>query len=233
MDDELWSQLLRTSSSGSSQMKGNVASFGVGRDMFQLMWKEVVSCMCAALDASLTSTSYDEHLVHKVLHGFERVCAIGDTYKLGDIVNKCFSSLCNALHKQLTVLNDTLAVSGAAAVFQGSGKKILRIVQSVFGVAHTHLPMLTTAWKELLRCILQLNTGNLKLLPQALIELDDFVDASGKPLRSTVALLQQDLDRKGDDDDAAGGGLTVGFFSLIWGAPIPDEDVSLEQLSAV
>eukprot|EP01051_Picozoa_sp_SAG22_P018518 SAG22_NODE_3141_length_1906_cov_18.510791_3_plen_39_part_00 len=37
--------------------------------------------MCSALDASLTSADYDERVVHKVLHGFKRVCQIGETVR--------------------------------------------------------------------------------------------------------------------------------------------------------
>ena len=105
-----------------------------------------------------------------------------------------------------------------------TGKKVLRILQSVFSVAHKHIAVLSTAWKQVLCCILQLNSGNLKLLPPALVELDDFVDSEGRPLASTVALLQQNLDdQKGKQPEEAA---TVSFLSLIWGGPGgSDEDM--------
>ena len=47
MDDDQWSQLLRSSSSASSQMKGSMATFAVGRDMFQMVWEGIVKSMCS------------------------------------------------------------------------------------------------------------------------------------------------------------------------------------------
>eukprot|EP01051_Picozoa_sp_SAG22_P018519 SAG22_NODE_3141_length_1906_cov_18.510791_4_plen_91_part_00 len=47
----------------------------------------------------------------------------------------------------------------------------LPVRQAVFEVTHEHIAVLSSAWGQVLRCVLQLNSGNLKLLPEALVEL--------------------------------------------------------------
>ena len=77
----------------------------------------------------------------------------------------------------------------------------------------------------MLKCVLKLNSGNLKLLPSGLVELDDFVDSSGRALPSTVALLQQKPQNKpsGADSEKA-----VGFFASIWG--VEDDEKTAKHL---
>ena len=226
MDDDRWEALL---SSTSSQISSSRASVAVGQEMFSTIWEPLVQSMCSGLDASLEAVVgvQQERIVFKIMQGVRRICDIADFYKLPVVVNRCLSLMCKSLEAQISALSDALATHGAAAVFRGSGKLVLQLVDAVFSLAFGHVNMLNTSWRALLSCVLKMNSGNLKLLPSGLVELDDFVDSSGRALPSTVALLQEGA-QKGAGADAEVGA-NVGFFASIWGEEEGDQTKNAKQ----
>lgn len=217
MDDDRWAALLRSSSSQISSVR---ASAAVGQEMFSSIWEPLVQSMCAGLDSSLKAVVgvQQERIVFKIMQGVRRICDIADFYKMPEVVNRCLLLMCKSLEAQISALSDALGSNSAAAVFRGSGKLVLQLVDAVFSLAYGHVTVLKTSWRALVKCVLKLNSGNLKLLPSGLVELDDFVDSSGRALPSTVALLQKSQDQAADASAAKG----VGFFASIWGV---EEDV--------
>jgi brefeldin A-resistance guanine nucleotide exchange factor 1 len=225
MDDDRWAALLRSSSSQISSVR---ASVGVGQEMFNTIWEPLVQSMCAGLDASLEAVVgvQQERIVFKIMQGVRRICDIADFYKLPVVVNRCLSLMCKSLEAQISALSDALGSNGAASVFRGSGKLVLQLVDAVFSLAFGHVTVLNTSWRALLNCVLKLNSGNLKLLPSGLVELDDFVDSSGRALPSTVALLQDSQKTAGAAVDAD---KAVGFFASIWGDEGGDDEKKAKQ----
>jgi hypothetical protein len=176
----------------------------------------------SAVSAAVAGTQMDGgnagRVVFKVMQGFRRICDVADAYDKPAVVNSCLSRICTALQGRITAVSELVGRSGAALAFRGSGKLVLQLIDAVFALALAHVHVLESAWPALLSCVLRLNCGKLKLLPSGLVELDDFVDSQGRPLPSTVALLQRDMDAQADG--AAGGEaeLQQSFFSMIWGA---------------
>ena len=228
MDDDRWAALLR---SNSTQMRSSSAatSVSVGSEMFKTIVEPLVGSLCAGLDATLESVVgvQQERVVFKIMQGVRRICAIADFYKLPDVVNRCLSLMCKSLESQIGALSEALGQSSAATVFRGAGKLVLQLVNAVFSLAFEHINTLGTSWRSLLRCVLKMNSGHLKLLPSRLVELDDFVDPSGRPLPSTVALLQNPVEEGATGGDTSG--LTVSFFNMIWGEEAGEEEQAKKQ----
>jgi brefeldin A-resistance guanine nucleotide exchange factor 1 len=226
MDDDRWAALLRSSSSQISSVR---ASAVVGQEMFNTIWEPLVQSMCAGLDSSLKAVVgvQQERIVFKIMQGVRRICDIADFYKMPEVVNRCLSLMCKSLEAQISALSDALGSNGAATVFRGSGKLVLQLVDAVFSLAYGHLTVLKTSWRALLKCVLKLNSGNLKLLPSGLVELDDFVDSSGRALPSTVALLQQNAQKKAADRTDSD--KSVGFFASIWGVEGGENEKTAKQ----
>ena len=57
--------------------------------------------------------------------------------------------------------------------------------RAVFGLAYRHGDILRDGWKNLLDCLLQLFKA--KLLPDVLVEVEDFVDPHGR-----IRLIKED-----------------------------------------
>ena len=218
VDDKQWEQLLRSQSGG--QISSGGATLAVGRDMFTLIWHQVVSAMCMSLDTS--SPVHDERVVHKVLAAFEHVVHIAGFFQLQDILNNAIVSLCKSLRKQAEVLSGLIERSGPAAAFRDStSKKALQIVQTLFRVVHAHFSLLREAWLNVIECVVLLNRGQLKLLPTDLTDVDDFLDASGRPLASSVSQLATAAQRAGGEEE-------LSFLNLFF----PPEEEELEQKRA-
>ena len=68
----------------------------------------------------------------------------------------------------------------------GSNSKAQLAAKTVFGLAHRHGDILGEGWKNLLDCMLQLYRA--KLLPSDMVEVQDFVDPSGR-----VSLVREEM----------------------------------------
>ena len=216
MDDKQWEQLLRSGSN--SQISSGRATLAVGRDMFALIWNQVVSAMCMSLDT--TSPIHNERMVYKVLSAFEQLVKISSFFKEPDILNNAIVSLCKSLRKQTELLAGLIERAGPAAAFRDStSKKTLQIVQALFKIVHSNYTMLSEAWLNIIECVVLLNRGQLNLLPSDLTDVDDFYDASGKPLASSVSQLAA------SQHQGAGGDEDFSFLDLFY----PPEEEELEQ----
>ena len=90
----------------------------------------------------------------------------GRRYNLSTVINECLVYMCTSLAQQISSVSLALKNSsggGAAAIFQGAGKLVLQLIDSVFSLAHKHIELLASAWRPLLDCVLRLNSGKLKL----------------------------------------------------------------------
>ena len=220
MDDKQWEQLLRSGSN--SQISSGGATLAVGRDMFALIWNQVVSAMCMSLDT--TSPIHNERMVYKVLSAFEHVVHIASFFKQPDILNNAIVSLCKSLRRQTELLAGLIERAGPAAAFRDStSKKTLQIVQALFKIVHANYTMLQDAWLNIIECVVLLNRGRLSLLPTDLTDVDDFYDASGKPLASSVSQLAAAQQQR-----TPGGEEELSFLSLFY----PPEEEEIEQKRA-
>lgn len=60
----------------------------------------------------------------------------------------------------------------------GTNRKARLAATVVFTVAHVHGDILRDGWKNILECIIHLYKG--KLLPTNLVEVEDFLDPTGR-----------------------------------------------------
>lgn len=221
MDDKQWEQLLRSASGGDHISSGG-ATLAVGRDMFALIWQHVISAMCMSLDA--TSLVHDERVIHKVLVAFKHVAFIACFFKQPDVLNNAVVSLCKSMRKQLNLLSGLIERAGPAAAFRDStSKKALQITQTLFAIVNSHYGLLREAWLNVIECVVLLNRGHLSLLPVDLTDVDDFVDASGHPLPSSVSQLAAEQ-RRTDGQES----LSTSFLNLFF----PPEEEEQEDARA-
>ena len=182
-----------------------------GRDMFSLVWTSAVSMFAAYLEnrelhSHGSSSSAPEHkLLQKVQQGFYAFGRICSVYALND----CFNSLIITLAKSLATfmaeaLNDPAGFSPAAAF--GRDRRAQMVATTLFklvseyGEAH-----LLEGWTNVLHAVLWLR--QLDLLPQALLEVEDFRDAQGGPLDSLRRAPRQSIN--------SAGGLQGGGYSKL------------------
>lgn len=196
MFELVWERLVRSLCSALQAALGGVshASSAAGAGGGEVL---------GSLSSATGGIQAEERTLFKTLQGFRRVCDIAEAFHLPEVLNACLAYMCTALAGQISAVSNAIAGKGnktngsseedeqsgrqalpprpgAAAVFQGVGKLVLQLIDSVFGLVHQHIDALqATAWRPLLDCVLRLNSGKLKLLPSGLVELDDFVDAHG------------------------------------------------------
>jgi brefeldin A-resistance guanine nucleotide exchange factor 1 len=60
----------------------------------------------------------------------------------------------------------------------GQNRKARLAATVLFNIAHVHGDILREGWKNILECIIQLYKA--KLLPSVLVEVEDFLDPSGR-----------------------------------------------------
>ena len=73
----------------------------------------------------------------------------------------------------------------------------------MFNLAHRHGDILREGWRNVLDCLLQLYSA--KLLPKALVEVEDFVDPSGR-----ISLLREEVPAQRSET-----GIFSSFYSYI------------------
>ena len=165
-----------------------------GRDMFNLVWQSAVSMFAAYLENRELhtlggSSSAPEHkLLQKVQQGvfaFARICSV---YALHD----CFNSLVIQLARSLALfLHDCLhdATYSPAAAF-GRDRRAQMVCVTLFKLVEEYGEVgLLEGWTNVLHCLLWLRVVD--VLPDSVMELEDFRDANGGPLPSLKRDSQQ------------------------------------------
>ena len=158
-----------------------------GRDMFHLVWQSAVSMFALYLENNALhtpggSSSAPEHkLLHKVQQGvlaFARICSV---YALHD----CFNSLVIQLARSLALfLHDALHDStySPAAAF-GRDRRAQMVCSTLFRLVEEYGEVgLLEGWTNVLHCLLWLRLVG--VLPDSVLEMEDFRDAKGGPLPS-------------------------------------------------
>ena len=158
-----------------------------GRDMFNLVWQSAVSMFAAYLENKQLhtlggSSSAPEHkLLQKVQQGvfaFARICSV---YALHD----CFNSLVIQLARSLALfLHDCLhdATYSPAAAF-GRDRRAQMVCVTLFKLVEEYGEVgLLEGWTNVLHCLLWLRVVD--VLPDSVMEMEDFRDAKGGPLPS-------------------------------------------------
>ncbi|XP_035670130.1 Golgi-specific brefeldin A-resistance guanine nucleotide exchange factor 1-like [Branchiostoma floridae] len=174
-ENYLWKMLLRRG--GRQEGKFTHAQGGVfDLDLFLLSWGPSVAALSYVFDKSL-----DDSIIQKAISGFRKCAMIAAYYQLSDVFDNLVISLC----KFTTLISTSESPENLPVVF-GSNIKSQMAAKTVFALAHRHGDILREGWKNILDCMLQLYRA--KLMPKALIEVEDFVDPSGR-----ISLIREEL----------------------------------------
>ncbi|XP_038060765.1 Golgi-specific brefeldin A-resistance guanine nucleotide exchange factor 1-like [Patiria miniata] len=146
------------------------------REMFLLAWGPTVAALSFVFDKGM-----DDTITQKAIAGFRKCAMISAHYGLTDVFDNLVISLC----KFTTLLNSMETPENLPIAF-GSNAKAHLAAKTVFGLAHRHGDILAEGWKNLLDCMLQLYRA--KLLPIEMVEVQDFVDPSGR-----VSLIREEM----------------------------------------
>ncbi|XP_066304243.1 Golgi-specific brefeldin A-resistance guanine nucleotide exchange factor 1-like isoform X1 [Branchiostoma lanceolatum] len=174
-ENYLWKMLLRRG--GRQEGKFTHAQGGVfDLDLFLLSWGPSVAALSYVFDKSL-----DDSIIQKAISGFRKCAMIAAYYQLSDVFDNLVISLC----KFTTLISTSESPENLPVVF-GSNIKSQMAAKTVFALAHRHGDILREGWKNILDCMLQLYRA--KLMPKAMIEVEDFVDPSGR-----ISLIREEL----------------------------------------
>lgn len=166
-ENYLWKVLLRRGAS-----KDGVfihASGGLfDHDLFSLIRSPSVDALRFIFDRS-----NDPIVYKKSISGFLKCALISAHYGMSNDFDNLIISLCEFS----TLLKTTETVDSLPISF-GANPKAQLVTHTVFGLAQRHGDILRHGWKNVLECLLQLY--RCKLLPKALTEAEDFLEANGK-----------------------------------------------------
>uniref|UniRef100_A0AAQ4Q5Y7 Golgi-specific brefeldin A-resistance guanine nucleotide exchange factor 1 n=1 Tax=Gasterosteus aculeatus aculeatus TaxID=481459 RepID=A0AAQ4Q5Y7_GASAC len=135
-------------------------------DLFTMTWGPTIAALSYVFDKSL-----DENIIQKAITGFRKCAMIAAHYGFSDVFDNLIISLC-----KFTTLSSE-SVENLPTVF-GSNNKAQTAAKTVFDLAHRHGDILREGWKNIMDSMLQLFRS--KLLPKAMVEVEDFVEPSGK-----------------------------------------------------
>ncbi|CAL1527993.1 unnamed protein product [Lymnaea stagnalis] len=166
-ENYLWKILLhRGVSKGGVYFHAPTGAFD--HELFTLIWGPTVAALSFVFDKSS-----DEAIVQKAASGFRKCAMISAFYGMSDVFDNLVISLC----KFTTLLSAVESPESIPALF-GNNFKAQLAAKTVFGLAHRHGDILREGWKNIMDCMLQLYRA--KLLPKTMVDVEDFVDSSGK-----------------------------------------------------
>ncbi|XP_050390841.2 Golgi-specific brefeldin A-resistance guanine nucleotide exchange factor 1 isoform X2 [Patella vulgata] len=184
-------------------------------EIFSLIWGPTVAALSFVFDKS-----GDEAIINRAISGFRKCAMISAHYGISDVFDNLGISLC----KFTTLLSSAEAPENIPTSF-GSNFKAQLAARTVFALAHRHGDILREGWKNIVDCMLQLYRA--KLLPQSMIEVEDFADASGK-----ICIVRED-NTANQRSDAGVFSSFYSYFSLSESSnqkgPTPEEQDAAKQ----
>lgn len=149
------------------------------RDMFLLVWEEVLSALHARLEAA-----GDLHQLDKVLQGCDRFLHICGTHRLDAIFNKMYVHVCSYGAQRLAAALAAASGDGPAAILRvvGRDRMLLRALRSLFVAVRELGSLLRETWRNVVGIMVELLCAG--LLPSSVVDLEDFPGSDGRPLPS-------------------------------------------------
>ncbi|CAF3574167.1 unnamed protein product [Rotaria sordida] len=163
----LWKLMLKRSITIGEKFL-HVPTGSYNHDIFTLIWGQTI----AALSFVFEKSNYDL-VIEKSIQGFNKCARIAAYYYMSDVFDNLVISLC----KFTTLLNNREWIENLPIQF-GLNRKARLAATVVFNIAHVHGDILRDGWKNILECIIHLYKA--KLLPSALVEVEDFLDPTGR-----------------------------------------------------
>ena len=150
-------------------------------DLFSIIWGPAIAALSYVFDKSRINKEGAAEDIEKSLNGFERCAKIAAHYRMNEVLDNIVISLC-----KFSTLTKATEDPYLFVPLYGSNVKALMATKTVLLLVHRHGDILHDGWKNLLDCLLWL--FKCQLLPKTLMEVEDFVDTTGK-----VKLLPDDV----------------------------------------
>lgn len=165
-ENYLWKVLLRRGVSKDG-VYIHVAGGSYDTDLFTLIWGPIVAALSFVFDKSDDTTVYK-----KAIQGFERCAFISSNFGMCQNLDMLILTICKftLLHNQpkRNYLNVQL----------GANAKAQCALKTVFYLVHEYGDNIREGWKNVFDIILSLYCIN--LLPKSYVEIEDFIEPSGK-----------------------------------------------------
>uniref|UniRef100_H2ZA15 SEC7 domain-containing protein n=1 Tax=Ciona savignyi TaxID=51511 RepID=H2ZA15_CIOSA len=162
------------------------------RDIFAMNWGPTVSALSYVFDKSL-----EENIIQRSILGFKKCALISAHFSMCNVFDNLIVSLCK--FTGLTSNGEVRAkhpnfpqAPDMTTVIFGSNPKAQLAARTMFHLTHRHGDILREGWRNILDVILPLYRS--KLLPAAMVEVEDFVDPTGR-----VCLLREELPMQRSD----------------------------------
>lgn len=166
-ENYLWKVLLRRGAGKAGHFM-HAPNGLLDHDLFTLVWGPTVAALASVLDRA----PCESLVLQRALGGYRKCAMVAAHYAMSDVFDNLVISLC-----KFTALSTAESPETVAGVL-GNSQKAQLVAKMVFGLAQRHGHILRDGWKNLVDCLLQLYKA--KLLPQALVTAEDFVDPSGE-----------------------------------------------------
>ena len=151
-------------------------------NLFSLGWGPAVAALSYIFDKS-----GEREVWRRALDGFSKCAMIAAHYAMSDVLDQ----LVIGLTKFSTLTNSQESPDSFKVVY-GSNPKALHATRAVFSLTHKYGDILREGWRHLTDCLLQL--FRCQLLPQHMMESEDFTDPAGK-----VQLYREELPREKEE----------------------------------
>ncbi|XP_018580436.2 Golgi-specific brefeldin A-resistance guanine nucleotide exchange factor 1 isoform X9 [Scleropages formosus] len=164
-ENYIWSVLLHRGASPEGIFL-HVPAGSYDHDLFTMTWGPTIAALSYVFDKSL-----DDTIIQKAIAGFRKCAMIAAHYGFSDVFDNLIISLC-----KFTTLSSE-SIENLPTVF-GSNSKAQVAAKTVFSLSHRHGDILREGWKNIMDSMLQLFRA--ELLPKVMVEVEDFVEPSGK-----------------------------------------------------
>ncbi|KAJ8359620.1 hypothetical protein SKAU_G00161450 [Synaphobranchus kaupii] len=164
-ENYMWSVLLHRGATPEGVFL-HVPAGSYDHDLFSMTWGPTIAALSYVFDKSM-----DDTIIQKAIAGFRKCAMISAHYGFSNVFDNLIISLC-----KFTTLSSE-SVENLPTVFGGNGKAQVA-AKAVFSLAHRHGDILREGWKNIMDSMLQLFRA--ELLPKAMVEVEDFVEPSGK-----------------------------------------------------
>ena len=198
-ENYVWKQLALRSTTGASVPYIPAHDGAYNFDIFTLVWGSTVAALSFVFDKSM-----DEKTILRSINGFRKCAQIAAFYGSGDVFDNLVISLC----KFTTLVNINDDGPDMVPYYFGFNAKAQLAAKTMFQLAHNQGDTLREGWKNIVDCLQ--NLYKCKLLPNSMVEVEDFVDPSGK-----ISLVKQESVRVIRNDSS---GLLSSFYLYFAGS---------------
>lgn len=165
-ENYLWKVLLRRGNSKDG-VYVHVSSGSYDTDLFTLIWGPIVAALSFVYDKT-----DDVTICKKAIQGFERCAYISSSFGMCQNLDMLILTLC-----KFTLLHNQPKQNYLTIQF-GSNPKAQYALKSVFNLVHEYGDNIREGWSNVFDLILTLYSIN--LLPKSYVDIEDFIEPSGK-----------------------------------------------------